>query len=176
MRRREALKTLAAAAVLPQAAKKLGTRRAAPAEAPKDDWKPLVFDEHQNRTVTLLAELIIPRTDTPGATDAQVNRYIDRMLADSPPSARREFLGGLAWLNGYSNDKYGAPFVDLKQDQQVETLKVISSHPGPGLRFFRLMKRYTADGYYTSKVGLEQELKWGSNPATEPPGCPHGDH
>lgn len=212
MRRREALKTMAAAAVLPKvqrkAAKPAGPHHAPEPEpqAKQDLWKPLVLDPHQDRTVTVLAELIIPRTDTPGAADAQVNRYIDRMLADSPPSVRREFLGGLAWLDGHCNEKYGAPLADLSSARQIEVLTALSAQarrpfwgpvaaapeasaneralqsaavaPGasnlaPGARFFRAMKGWTASGYYSSKVGLEQELGWGKNPATEPPGCPN---
>lgn len=200
MKRRQVLKTMAAAAVL-----RAVPSPAAAADLSKEAWKPRVLDAHQDRTVTVLAELIIPRTDSPGATDAQVNRYIDSMLADSPPSARREFLGGLAWLDGYCNENYGGPFADLQPEQQVEVLKALSSPPSrpiaqpeayeseralagtpadtkaetanlaPGARFFRSMKKWTADGYYTSRPGLEQELGWGKNPATEPPGCPHGD-
>ena len=111
MRRREALKTLAAAAALPQAKKVVPA--AAPPAAVVDAWKPRILDAHQDRTVTILAELIIPRTDTPGATDAQVNRYIDQMLFGYPVSRREEFVQGLAWLDGHCLNNHGAPFVDL---------------------------------------------------------------
>ena len=169
MRRREALKTLAAAAALPQVK---------PAVAV---WKPKVLDAHQDRTVTILAELIIPRTDTPGATDAQVNRYVDQMLASYPVSRREGFLSGLAWLDGYCNNNHGAPFADLSQEMQVQVLRALSTagaatELGPGARFFRVIKGLASTGYYTSKVGLEEELGWGKNPASEPPGCDHPEH
>src|SRR5271163_4643629 len=59
------------------------------ADAP--GWKPQVFDAHQNQTVIALTDLIIPATDTPGAQTANVNRYIDLLLADGPDSERSRF-------------------------------------------------------------------------------------
>jgi len=178
MKRREAIKTLAVAAALPQAKK---TPPPPPPAAPVDTWKPRVLDAHQDRTVTMLAELIIPRTDTPGAIDVQVNRYIDTMLAGYPVSRREEFVQGLAWLDGHCLNVHGAPFADLKPDDQVAMLRKLSAagasaELGPGVRFFRSIKGMASTGYYTSKVGLEEELGWGKNPAEEPPGCSHPEH
>jgi len=163
------LKTLAAAAALPQVKPSVAA------------WKPKILDAHQDRTVTMLAELIIPRTDTPGATDAQVNRYIDQMLSGSPVSRREDFVQGLAWLDGHCLNNHGAPFADLKPDEQVAILRKLSSPGaaadlGPGVRFFRTIKGMTSTGYYTSKAGMEDELGWGKNPATEPEGCTHAEH
>ncbi|HBY60872.1 MAG TPA: hypothetical protein DEH78_13700, partial [Solibacterales bacterium] len=74
-------------------------------------WKPQVFDAHQNETVVVLTELIIPATDTPGAKAALVNRYLDLLLADGPAPQRESFLAGLAWLDGYALRQHAKPFV-----------------------------------------------------------------
>src|SRR5690349_10841862 len=63
------------------AAHRRTTRAAAPAA-----WAPKVLNAHQNELVTTVSELIIPATDTPGATAAQVNRYIDDVVADAKPA------------------------------------------------------------------------------------------
>lgn len=180
MKRREALKTLAAAAALPQAP---ATKSSVPLKgvAAGPAWKPRILDAHQDRTVTMLAELIIPRTDTPGATDAKVNRYIDTMLAAYPVSRREEFLHGLAWLDGHCLKNHAAPFADLKPAEQTAILTKLSTSGtstdlGPGVRFFRNIKGMTSTGYYTSKVGMEQELGYGKYPGSEPPGCDHAEH
>ena len=47
------------------------------------DWKPKFFDEHENETVVVLSDLIIPATDTPGAREAQPSGSTPR------PSATR---------------------------------------------------------------------------------------
>ena len=72
MKRREALETIIAGVFSLTA-----TQREVLAQR---DWEPRVLSAEQARTVDVLSELIIPRTDTPGARDANVYRYIDLML------------------------------------------------------------------------------------------------
>ena len=43
------------------------------------DWKPVFLDTHQNETLIALSDMILPKTDTPGAKEALVNRFIDRL-------------------------------------------------------------------------------------------------
>src|SRR5438034_3187091 len=66
------------------------TAVAAAAEAAP--WAPKVFDAHQNDTVVVLSELIIPQTDTPGAKAAKVNEFVDLVLDDASESDRKQFL------------------------------------------------------------------------------------
>ncbi len=75
------------------------------------DWKPKFFDEHENETVVMLSDLIIPDTDTPGAKAAQVNRFIDLYLAAESPETQKQYLQALAWLDrtGRSPDAPDAP-------------------------------------------------------------------
>src|SRR5262245_53303704 len=54
-------------------------------ELSRVDWKPLFLDEHQNQTLIVLSDLIIPETDTPGAKQALVNRFVDLLLAAEGP-------------------------------------------------------------------------------------------
>jgi hypothetical protein len=71
-------------------------------------WKPKFFDEHQNETVMVLSDLIIPATDTPGAKEALANRYIDLVLAAEKPEAQKAFLNSLSFLDGESMRRYKA--------------------------------------------------------------------
>jgi hypothetical protein len=108
------------------------------------DWKPDVFDAHQNETVVVLSELIIPATDTPGAKAALVNRWMDRLFGAVPAEQRDEFLAGLNWLDGQSNEKHGKPFVRLSEAQQVEMLSAMERGGGMGQRFFLQAKMWTS--------------------------------
>ena len=141
-------------------------------------WKPLLFDEHQNQTVIALTELIIPQTDTPGAKAALVNRYIDLILNDGGSEPRVSFLEGLGWLDGYAIRKHNAPFVKLSAAQQTEILESLDGvklpEIEPGARFFSQLKRLTVDGYYTSKIGIDELNKGGRVPSTF--ACQHSDH
>src|ERR1700730_4341040 len=81
-------------------------------------WKPLFLDEHQNETLVVLSDLIIPATDTPGAKEALVNRYIDLVLAAETPETQRAFLNSLGYLDGESIRRYRAAFRYLSGDEQ----------------------------------------------------------
>jgi hypothetical protein len=101
--------------------------RAAAGAAPAAPWTPKVLDAHQNELVSRVAELIIPPTDTPGATDVHVARYIDDVLADAKPEDRDAFLEGLAWLDVRSGQRFERQFVNATPDQQVEMLKALDA-------------------------------------------------
>ncbi len=141
-------------------------------------WKPLLFDEHQNRTVIAFSALIIPATDTPGAGEARVNEYIDLILHDGEAEERRGFLEGLGWLDGYALREHNSPFAKCSASQQVALLKSLDRAKGPelepGARFFRHIKRLTVEGYYTSKIGAAELNKDGQVPDTF--ACRHEEH
>ena len=72
----------------------------------------LLFDPHQNATVIVISELIIPQSHTPGAKAARVNEFIDVLLASRPKSEQDKFLEGLNWLDKRSQELFGHSFVD----------------------------------------------------------------
>ena len=154
------------------------------APPPDPDWKPIFLDEHQNETVIALSDLIIPTTDTPGAKDALVNRYIDLVLNEETEDRKKRFVEGLAWMDGRSLERYGKPIAALTAQQQTELLTPLADPENhdpldkPGVEFFGEIKDYTIFAYYTSKIGMEQELEYaGDDYHTEFPGaCTHPEH
>src|SRR5580693_9565033 len=124
MKRRELIRAgflagAAAAALRPSIGKAQGAAQSSeltPAQsgvdASKDlsapGWKPLFLDEHQNETLIALSDLIIPTTDTPGAKEALVNRYIDLVLAADTHENQKAFLNNLGYLDGESIRRYKA--------------------------------------------------------------------
>jgi len=144
-------------------------------------WAPKVLSAHQHQTVAALVELIIPQTDTPGAKAARVDRFIDTLLDGAEPSDRERFLGGLAWLDARSQTLYRSNFVSASPAQQTDLLTRLSAEASAedraGADFFTAVKSMTITGYYTSEIGLRDEL--GDNgqlflPAFE--GCTHPEH
>lgn len=130
------------------------------------------LNPRQNATITTIAELIIPQTDTPGAKAARVNEFIDLILTEwYDEEEKSTFMTGLADVDSRTRDLYGNDFVDCAEKQQVEILHALDdevaardqdarrrrSHP-PEKNFFFMMKQLTLVGYYTSQVGFEQEL------------------
>ena len=144
-------------------------------------WTPKVLSAQQHQTVAALVELIIPQTTTPGAKAALVDRFIDTLLDGAEPADRERFLGGLAWLDARSQALYRGTFVSASPVQQAELLTRLSTGASAedraGEEFFTAIKSMTITGYYTSEIGLREEL--GDNgqlflPAFE--GCTHPEH
>ncbi len=154
-------------------------QQAAEAKA-KGPWKPQFFTEHEAATVSRLTDLILPSDSTPGAKDAGVTEFLDLYLAHSPDALRDHFREGLEWADATARFKFGKPFVELEESQQVAILTVISSpvnnDPGDlvGVSFFKLLRERTVFAFYTSKVGI-QELGYAGNAfVSEFPGaCTH---
>jgi Gluconate 2-dehydrogenase subunit 3 len=156
---------------------------AMPAPADTAGWVPTVLDPHQDETVTVLSELIIPQTDTPGAKVALVNRFVDAVLADAEESERKTFFKGLAWLDARSRELFGADFVKAAPEQQTALLTILSSPNNKtledqvGIELFQAMKSMTITGYYTSEIGQKQELgDDGTMFFAEFKGCRHPEH
>jgi gluconate 2-dehydrogenase gamma chain len=155
---------------------------AAPKVAETVAKAPGFFNKQQYATITELASLIIPTDDTPGAREAKVNEYIDLIVGESPFDLQKMFLDGLAWLDKASKDRHKKNFVNLSNAQQVGLLTEISKikNPAPNevtqAKFFKAIKDMTIDGFYTSKIGIEELGYVGNTVLEEFPGCTHPEH
>ncbi len=146
-------------------------------------WVPRALTPAQNQTVIALAELIIPQTATAGATRANVNRFIDAVIADASPGDRQRFVDGLAWMDARSQHDAGAPFDTATVTQQTALLTALSTNKAPtadeqpGVEFFKAIKSLTITGYYTSEVGMREEMDDDGNMFfLEYKGCTHPEH
>lgn len=146
-------------------------------------WTPKILTAHQNETVTVITELIIPATDTPGAAAAKVNEFIDAIIADAHEAERREFLDGLTWTDARSQELFGADFIACSPAQQTALLTIISSDKNTsmedrtGIAFFSAIKGMTITGYYQSEIGMREELgDTGNVFFADDPGCTHPQH
>jgi glucoside 3-dehydrogenase (cytochrome c) hitch-hiker subunit len=130
------------------------------------DWKPLFFDDHQNRTLIAFSDILIPETDTPGAKAALVNRFLDQLLAAETHDVQRDFLESLAFLDGESFDRYRTAFVYLTPEQQTGVVRLMAyphsletwdERPGaeyPGHAHFDNLKDWVSRAFYNSEPGM----------------------
>ncbi len=175
MERRTILK-LAAAGVLP------GSAGLVQLACTRDSYTPEFFSSDQFELLDALAEIILPSDDhSPGARAAMVARYIDVVVADGPPQAQQRWQSGLNAVSNLTNDRLGSRFVDCDASQQDEIVAELARNEGSPQsaadQFFVLMKRMTIDGYYTSRVGIHDDLGYRGNTAVnEFPGCSHEEH
>jgi hypothetical protein len=131
------------------------------------------FSEQEFAVISRIADLIIPPTDTPGAVGAGVPRYIDEVVTANPGHKAR-FREGLKRLEALAAEESGRKFLELDEARQIAILKPLSDASD---KFFVLMKNMTADGYYTSQIGLVQELGYKGNTVLASfPECTHPEH
>jgi len=138
------------------------------------------FNAHDFETISRISELIIPASDTPGAIEAGVPEYIDIVIARDTDQQLLT-ADGLRWLDSEAGRiTQGKNFLDLREEQQVSLLEPLfeaadaNSSIVRNVQFFALIKRLTADGYYTSKIGLIDELGYKGNTARGSfPDCVH---
>jgi Gluconate 2-dehydrogenase subunit 3 len=149
--------------------------------APKSEPQPRFFNKTDFATISRIADLIIPRTDSPGAIDAEVPAYIDLVVARNTDQ-QLVVADGLRWLDAEADRIAAKKFLDLSEDQQLSILEPLCEAAdsstglarGRNVQFFSLIKSLTADGYYTSHVGLMEELGYKGNTALPSfPDCTH---
>jgi hypothetical protein len=113
----------------------------------------------------VLAQLIIPKTDTPGAADVGAHRTIDHLLkVCTLPPAQAAFRSGLARIDAVSQAQAGKRFATLPQARQVALLRQLDTGAAPftadDMQFFRQLKGYVTFAYYTSEAGATKELAY----------------
>lgn len=125
-----------------------------------------VLTPHQDAILVAATERIIPQTETPGAAAAQVDRFIDVMLADWYASEDQEkFVAGLAELDAQR-------FLEIPPAEQSAILERLDGETTPG-HWFAMLKYLTIWGYYTSEIGQEKELGNWPLPGRYDPNAPY---
>ncbi len=129
----------------------------------------------QQRVLSMLADLIIPETDTPGAVAAGVPDFIHQIVIDwYTPAEQQIFLDGLAELDAVADLHWSAPFAGLDADQQARVLSELEPPSEGGMSsgfmmpaggagdapFYLKLKELTVLGYYTSQLAANTELDY----------------
>ena len=152
-------------------------------EPAKAAYKRKVFDEHQWRTVGVLSDLIIPADEQSGsATQVGVPEFIDDWLnfrkeQDGNGDLAAEILGGLAWLDREAERLFGKNFAAVEAAHQKAILDRIAwpartapeDHRWAG--FFTRFRDLTANGFFSSKMGIADLPYLGNTVVTEWKGC-----
>jgi len=129
---------------------------------------PKALSVSQFATLEALAEAIIPTDErSPGAKQARVADYIDLILSEGDDDVTLQWMGGLAALDAEAVAQFRAPFARLTAAQTDKLLAQISKNeiaPATPLEeFFVMTKHATIQGYYTSEIGIHQELRYKGN-------------
>ncbi len=195
MQRREVLRLLVTGTALQLAPAKLFAVMREARSLVQAHGSPHTLSAHQYETVKVMAEMIIPKTDTPGATDVGTADFIDLVLSewyDEPE--RNRFFNGLNEVDLRAQKLFGKVFVDCSIEQEADILAALgdkmadaskvftSSVRSQSLRgyshdssFYAMFRRLTLTAYYTSEAGATDELHFEMIPG-EYHGCPQPAH
>jgi len=128
------------------------------------------FNPHEMATITLLADIIIPKDEHSGsATDAGVPDFIEFIVKDEPQH-QLPMRGGLRWLDTECLSRFEKDFQDSTPEQRLAVLNDIAypfaAKPNmqPGVAFFNKIRDLTAIGFFTSKIGIEDLGYKGNSP------------
>ena len=140
------------------------------------------FNPQEMETITAISDLIIPTDEhSSGAKAAGVSGFIDLMVNESPNEIKALWREGLAAVDRMSELQFSAAFIRAGQEQQISLLKTISRNERRPKtieeRFFVAIKGLTVDAYYTSAIGIHQDLRYKGNAILkEFVGCTHPEH
>jgi len=187
--RRDELRTLAAGAdggsvlqVIPAKAAEYAHQMVhkEKAAAPAGKYTPKFFDAHQYETLRSLCDTILPKDEkSAGALEAGAPEFID-LLTSENDEFQVKLGGGLLWLDSRCADDYGKTYLECTSEQRKEILDLLAYRKNAkkdaslsqGVAFFALLRNMTCDGFYTSKIGIEDLQYIGNTSRSEWPGCP----
>ncbi len=98
--------------------------------------------------------------------------YIDSTLAEeADATVKASFVSGLALVDGLARQRHGRAFMALSPAERegiVSTMAEGESDPKTDeARFFVALKRRTVRGYYTSRLGIHDEMNYKGNTMQE---------
>jgi len=188
--RREALKIIAGSVGVAigcptaKAAAGCGTMQnpATESVATPSPYSPKLFNSEQMQTLDALSEMIIPQDEhSAGAHAARVNEYMDEVMFGSSDEQKLLWQEGLAALDRMAELEHGKRFRGCSAEQQHSLVERISEHEDHPTtleeRFFVAVKKSSVAGYYTSEIGIHQELEYqGNDVLRDFEGCKHEGH
>jgi hypothetical protein len=143
-------------------------------------YAPKFFDASDYKTLQALCETIIPAdADSSGAMEAGAPEFID-LLTSENEDYQKTLGGGIKWLEGTCHSRYGKSYLECGNGQQKEILDLIAFSKNAeadesltsAVEFFWLLRRMTADGFFTSRIGIKYVGYKGNTFLTHFDGCP----
>jgi gluconate 2-dehydrogenase gamma chain len=150
------------------------------ASTPGQGYAPKFFPAHEYKTLETLCQTIIPADQNcGGAVEAGAPEFID-LLTSENTDYQLVLGGGLMWLDSTCSDRYGKLFLDCSPEEQKQILDKISYRKNAledpslnqGIKFFAFLRNLTADGFFTSEIGVKYLGYIGNTYLQEFPGCP----
>ncbi|MEJ1240888.1 gluconate 2-dehydrogenase subunit 3 family protein [Chryseolinea sp. T2] len=148
---------------------------------PELPFKPAFLTADQAQLVVALSDVIMPKTDTPGAVEAGVPQFIDDMFQTVYTQADKDRIAkGMAAFDEESKSAYGDLFASVKKEEQIALVKkhheALAGKAGDSSAgwwrasgggdkpFIVEMKELILLGFFTSQPGATQVLQYNQAP------------
>lgn len=116
---------------------------------------PVYLDQKQFDNIWQIAELVLPKTESPGADDAKVTPFIDQLFGEFFEEAiKTQYTLGLKTFLEDCKSQNGKSFLDLDEKDQIVYLKKVDSDEEKD-SFFRTFKKIILWAYFTSEPGMK---------------------
>ena len=135
----------------------------------KDNWEPRFFTEEESNLLVDIAETIIPKTETPGATDAKVVRYLDEYSNNFlEPIEQERSRKALQVFDDFSVQLHGKKFTKLNERQRGSVLQAMFDDKKVAVdspkKVFTRMRSAVSSAFFASEVGATQVLDYNPIP------------
>src|SRR5215469_14702278 len=178
--RRDLLKGLSVTAAARSALRLIPVDAAVEAASSPRGYAPRVFCSRRYETLRALCQAIIPPDqESGGAIEAGAPEFID-LLTSENKELQLQLGGGIMWLDSTCSERYGQSYLDCTAREQTKILDLIAFRKNgeaspplrPGVEFFSTLRKFTADGFFTSEIGMKYLGYIGNTYLSEFPGCP----
>lgn len=141
------------------------------------NWTPTFFTQDQAVTIMDITDIIIPKTDTPGAVEVGVPKFIESMVSDIGTEAQQqEFLAAMDDFYAHAEAQGGA-FNTMNAEEKTALITELNKSAVEGddtqkSKFYMRVKELTVAGFCTSEAGATQVLKYDPVPGEAKPCIP----
>ena len=128
--------------------------------------KLLVFDTEQNDLVKAIADIIIPHTTSPSASELKVDSFMDLLLMDVfEDEVKRQFLAGLAQFDTECQSTTGNNFLKLNESERYSYLEKVDRETmeksyRDRIPFYYTFKSLVITIYFSTEQGIKQNLNY----------------
>lgn len=127
---------------------------------PRLEWVPEFFNQEEALFIARMVDIILPRTDTPGALDVKVDMFLDKVVANIyDDGGKRQMRNDISAFNEECQTRFGDNFIDLNEENQIECLRTAEKNAGklPPRVWGTAVGRQEPVGFYRS---LKSMLLW----------------
>ena len=127
-------------------------------------WKPVFFTKEESVLVSAICNVLIPKTETPGAIELHLPQFLDVMINDCLPDAEKVFRKPFNEFSESVINEYSKPFYKCTVEEQYKIIQSLEekskSDESDKYKFYQIIKGLTEFGYLSSEYVMKNLLDY----------------